>query len=283
MAILPQAEVEDWIKKTVGWFSNTDINREFNISTRQGMSARRVIIHRLVESMVIEKHLTKEGLYRLIQTHSELNFKNTEPYDFFQIKMPFNLENYVLFYPKNIAVIAGSSNSGKTAFLLNVIKLNMSNHDIWYFTSELGVEELRLRLDKFDIPIEAWNFHAVECSHNFQDVIRPNGLNIIDYLEFGEGVEFFQVADVFRHIVDKLENGICWIALQKKKKAELGRGAEFSLEKPRLYLSLDYGKIIIIKAKNWAIEGENPNGLSWKFKLINGCDFINIEQVIKNE
>jgi len=280
MIVLTQGAVQEWIKLTNGWFSTSDIDRELDVGSARGKSARRVILHRLVKEMLIEKHPTKEGLYRLIQHYNEMDYHNTDPYNFFPIQMPFNLEDHVLLHPKNIAVIAGSPNCGKTAFLLNVIKLNMNKHDIWYFTSELGTGELRLRLDKFDIPIQDWNFHAVECSQNFPDVIQPDALNIIDYLEFGSGVEFYQIADVFRRIVDKLQGGICWVALQKKRNAELGRGAEFSLEKPRLYLSLDNGKISIVKGKNWAREGENPNGLSWKFKLVAGCWFIDIEEII---
>jgi len=36
---------------------------------------------------------------------------------------PFKLENLVHLYPKNIIVLAGASNTGKTAFLLNVALL----------------------------------------------------------------------------------------------------------------------------------------------------------------
>ena len=59
--------------------------------------------------------------------------------------------------------------------------------------------------------------------------------------------------------------------------AELGRGAEFSLERARLYLSLDNGRLKIVKAKNWRTE-LNPNGMLYTFKLTDGCKFIQIEK-----
>ena len=70
-----------------------------------------------------------------------------------------------------------------------------------------------------------------------------------------------------------MKNGIAIVALQKKRGVELGRGAEFSLEKPRLYLSMENGEIKIVKAKNWRRKDVNPNGMVSKFKIVNGCDF----------
>jgi hypothetical protein len=64
------------------------------------------------------------------------------------------------------------------------------------------------------------------------------------------------------------------VALQKKRDAELGRGGDFGLEKPRLYLSMDKGKCTIQKAKNWVNPEKNPNGLVINFKVVGGCKFI---------
>jgi hypothetical protein len=88
---------------------------------------------------------------------------------------------------------------------------------------------------------------------------------------------FYQIGSELRQIHDRLKDGIAVIAMQKKKGAELGRGAEFSLEKPRLYLTMEPGVLKIVKGKNWAKPGFNPNNLEMKFKLINGCDFLEYE------
>jgi len=69
------------------------------------------------------------------------------------------------------------------------------------------------------------------------------------------------------------------ITVQKKQGATLGRGAEFSAEKPRLYLSLDTGKLTIVKGKNWAQPGVNPNGLKFSFQLVDGYKFVNIQEL----
>jgi hypothetical protein len=59
----------------------------------------------------------------------------------------------------------------------------------------------------------------------------------------------------------------------------MGRGAEFGLEKPRLYLSLGANRLEIVKGKNWAQEGINPNGMCWEFALVGGYKFVNIREV----
>ena len=70
----------------------------------------------------------------------------------------------------------------------------------------------------------------------------------------------------------KLQKGICIIALQKNRGTDLGLGGFRSMEKARLYLAMEPGKIKIVKAKNWATN-TNPNGLQLEFKLIQGCQF----------
>lgn len=159
-----------------------------------------------------------------------------------------------------------------TAFLFNIARYNMHKHKIVYFTSEMGAEEVKIRLSGFDCNYEDWNFPIIDRSSNFADVIRPDCINIIDFLEITDN--FYAIGGEIKKIFDKLGSGLAFIALQKKKGCELGRGAEFSMEKSRLYLSIDSGELKIVKAKNWAKPEYNPNGMKFKFKLVNGCKFI---------
>jgi hypothetical protein len=139
----------------------------------------------------------------------------------------------------------------------------------------MGKSELQNRLRQFEgIELQDWNFTAEERSSNFADVIRPGCVNIIDYLEISDN--FFMVAEYLKQIHDKLDSGIAIVALQKDPKAAQGRGGTFGLEKPRLYLNMDAGKILIRKAKNWTHPEQNPNGLVLNYKLVSGCKFITI-------
>ena len=174
---------------------------------------------------------------------------------------------------KNVCVVAGTQDSGKTAFALNFVAMNMNRGmDIKYQTSEMGGKELVDRLIKFEnIPLNDWaSVDFRECATNFHDNILPNGINIIDYLEVTDS--FWMVGDMVKKIFDKLDKGICLIAMQKDFKAELGRGGTFGLEKPRLYVTMtsnppEGGIAKIIKCKNWKNSGINPNGRSCNFKI----------------
>jgi hypothetical protein len=138
----------------------------------------------------------------------------------------------------------------------------------------MGPEELKLRITKFpDFNKTFWRkFKPRERASNFADAISPNSVNIIDYFEISDN--FYAIGGELRAIHDKLKDGIAIIAIQKKGTADLGRGAEFSLEKPRLYLTMNPGELKIVKGKNWAQPGRNPNGMVFKFKLINGAEFL---------
>ena len=175
-------------------------------------------------------------------------------------------------YPGNIAVIAGAANAGKTSFILNFICLNQKAHKVHLFSSEGGPEELNMRISKFDLPLDAWTFKAWDRTGDFSDVIKPDDVNVIDYLEIHD--EFYKIGGIIKGISDHLKNGFCLIALQKNSGRDEGLGGARGLEKPRLYLAMDNGRLKIVKGKSWANRGKNPNGLSINFKLVDGCKFM---------
>ena len=267
-------QIEDFVTGTSGWFSYEDIDKELGLLQPCDKANRRQIIKRLKDDGVIEAHPRNNKLLRYVKVAVRLvDFKAAGKKAPLVIKYPFSIERYFRTYPGNIVAIAGAADAGKTAFLFNFIRMNMADFSIYYQTSEMGDAELASRLEKFEgITLDEWNFTAEERSKDFADVIRPDCINIVDYLELTQ--DCYLVADYLKQIHDKLSSGMVIVALQKKRGAELGRGGDFGLEKPRLYLSMDAGKLTIQKAKNWADPQVNPNGLVLNFKIVNGCKFI---------
>jgi hypothetical protein len=277
-------ELREWVTQTKGWFRLQDIYKDLNVLSKEGQTAVRMALSRMVqaEPATLERHPTRNGEYRVIRVVLDNIAFTTDTVEPLDIQLPFKLHEYCLVLKKNIIVVAGSPGSGKTAFLLNVVQMNQRKHKIAYFSSEMGSEEFSIRLSKFDHPLDYWNFEAYERSDYFPDVVRPDIINIIDYYEIGDN--FFRIGEEFRQIHDKLRNGIAIIALQKRPPTrgkdgksysdELGRGGSFSLEKPRLYLSMDTGKLKVVKAKLWAQPEINPNGWEFEFKLAAGCRFV---------
>ena len=263
--------IEEWVRQTNGWFDYADIDREFNLVTSKAKHNRLMILKRLEESVTIESHKSNNRLYRFVNTTVRLiDFKAVNVRQPIAVKYPFGIEKLFNTYPGNLIVLAGSADSGKTAFLLNFIRNNMVDFPIYYQSSEMGPEELASRLENFEgIDLQDWNFTAEERSYNFADSIRPDCINIVDYLEFIGG-EYWRLGDYLREIHDKLSSGIALVAIQKKRGEPIGRGGDLGLEKPRLYLTMEASRIKIQKAKNW-VTADNPNGKVLDFKIVKGC------------
>jgi hypothetical protein len=265
-------EVREWLEVTTGdHFMTTDVHRELQLTTRREKKTLTMILTRLCTEGVLEKYGGRAGQYRVINAEaSEIDWLNaeTEPLG---LKWPLGEEQFVYTYPKSVSIIAGSPDGGKTAWLLNFIRLNMNRFPIHYFSSEMGGAELHKRLRLFDLPLNAWKFRALERATGFADVIRPDDINIIDYMEIHEN--HYLIGKWIKEVFDKLKKGIAIIAIQKKPGANMGVGGVTTLEKPRLYVTMEHGKARIEKAKNWTSQ-INPNGLECQFKLIKGCKFI---------
>ncbi len=269
-------EVTKWVAVTQGYFAVTNCYNELQLVTKQQKNAARVAICRLVEKGVLERHRQRDAIYRRIERECEEIDWRRAPTQALNIDWPLGLSALTKIYPGNIVVVAGVQNSGKTAFLLDFIKRNMRNNQIGYFNSEMGATELKLRLQKFeDVRLDDWKMKVWERSGNFADVIKPDAVNVIDFLEIHK--DFWEVGGMLKDIHSKLREGIAIVALQKSKGKEVGRGGDMGLEKPRLYLAMDSGIITIVKCKNWQ-EEQNPNGLSKRFRLMQGWKFIEDSQ-----
>ncbi len=266
------SELREWVELQTGYFFLTNCYKELHFFQKEQQNAVRVALLRMVKEGILDKHPTESGRYRRVENQAEVIDFLSVSNSCLDVKWPFEIERLYRAMPKNIVVVAGCPDSGKSAFCLEFARLNMSSNEVFYFSSEMGAMELRDRLSKFGMPLENWRrCKFLERSSNFADVIRPDAVNIVDFLEISN--DPWMVGGYLKAIHDRLRNGICIVALQKKRGQELGRGAEFSLEKPRLYLSMESGCLKIVKCKNWFDSQRNPNGLSVKFKLLAGCKF----------
>jgi len=240
-----------------------------------------IILKRLSEgeNKLIIKTVGVVGSYKTINKTAKLidladrsDLKGELP-----VKFPFGIENYIKPMPGCVYVIAGETDSGKSAFLMNFAKKNTLLFNVNYFSSEMGKQELLDRTDHFWPNIgddKNFNFYE-DCYEDFEQMIRPDEINIIDYLELFD--EFWKMAERIDKIGRALKNGIAFIALQKPKNREEGTGGERTKNLARLYLSLSPGMLKIVKAKNWRDPKLNPNGLTIPWKLAEGCKFYNTE------
>lgn len=270
------ADIKGFLEFVEAEFDIKTLYTELDAKDPVGMNAIRQAVKRLVDTRVVEP--VGRGWYRKVDRDAqaiEFLTASVQPLDF---TLPLDVHSYINIYPGNILVIAGEQNVGKTGYLLETVRLNMDRHRIRYFSSEMGASELKVRLDLYDdIKTKDWNFKAFERGAQFQDVIEPGEVNIIDFLEVTD--EFWKVGTYLAKIHERLGGtGLAIVALQKGKNKDFGRGGDMGLEKPRLYLTLSrqqdmQGAVAqMVKAKNWKTT-VNPNGMLRPFHCIMGHKF----------
>lgn len=266
-------EIKDWINQSEGYFSTSELMQFLQVFDKAEKNKVYMALSRLRHDGFIEKAGVRHGVFRRVVSELEaMDWMNADCTEF-DVKLPLGLNEFVEIYPNNITVVAGTPDSGKTALLMNIAKDNMNQHEVHYFNSEMGVSEFRKRMmNHREIKLSDWKIHAWSRAGNFSDCIDPKAINIIDFLEITDA--FYKVSEEIDDIYRKLDGGLAFIGLQKGYGQDLGRGGTFSLEKPRLYLAMDYGKIKIVKAKNWRDPSRNPNGMTKEFKLAGGASFI---------
>jgi len=265
-------DIQKWVETTTGPFSITDC-----VNSIQGMSVRdrpniRTALHRLKDRGVIEATGKREGIYRLIQNDCpEMDWRNA-PDKEIPFVLPLGLNDLVSLYGKSLIVVAGQSNQGKSAILLNMIKDNMKKFNIHYFTSEFGPSKVKKRFSLFDdVSLDDWTVKVYARAHDFHDIIKPDEINIIDWL--WSGTAFYEAGGDLVKIFNKLNGGIAAVALQKDPGKEYGRGGAITMDLASLYLSVFPGEVKIIKAKDWKTD-DNPNGKTMKIKIVKASKLI---------
>lgn len=256
-----QAEVDSYIVVTSGYFSVTDCYNVLQVVTKEDKAAVRTALNRR-KGKTIEKYGKKDGVYQRIDTELEMIDFTEDEGARSAVLLPLDLHELVDVCEGNIVLVAGGFNSGKTSFALNVLQMNKNRMRIRYLSSEMKGGEFKRRWRTFGLPNDFWlpdeMTEYVALKNNLGGSILPDGLNIVDYLEFPDG-DFTQGAEYMRQVHDKLTTGVAIVCIQQKENAKLPRSGDLVMEKPRLAISFKkiptdtedvWGVVEIQKAKN---------------------------------
>ena len=242
-------EVRQWVLTTSGNFLTTECHKDLGLTTRDHKKAATMAFLRLQKEGVIARCGMKNGSYRLIEhDNTTIDFLNADPDDYLSFTFPLGIERKTRIFPKSIIILAGVTGTGKTTYILDFIQQNMNSHKIVYHNSEMSAQALNSKLRQFNrtgtFPLSAWEFEARQWKGN-PDVIDPDGVNIIDYLQAGTNA--WEIQGAISQILEKLTRGVAIIAIQKKPGAAYGTGGVYSAMDASLVLSLEWGKASITK------------------------------------
>ena len=274
---LTQAVVEQFVALMHGRFTNRDIWNELDIGSVEGRAHLRQIMRRMAAAGIV-RDLPDGGYERVNGQCPEIDWQSADLNNTVDLRFPFEIEKYAKVYPKSIIVVAGSKNSGKTAFLYNFIVMNFDIHLIDLYNSETGPEQMKERFSAWpDIPSPApWG--TFERYDHFADVIKPDRISVIDYLDLNS--EVYLVGTEIDAMFRKLTTGVVVVAIQKPppivtyvkgvKKVidrDLGYGGGFSAKRSVLYVSLSDHKAKLVYVKTPKNKKLDPTNKQWTYNL----------------
>lgn len=274
-------EIQQFLSYNKGHlFTASQIDGQFNYGMRATKRYRWQILEELVKKGELEKKGT--GKYRIPdEALEEIDILGANIENSVIIAWPLGLEKYIKTYHQSINIIAGAPGSGKTGFLYDFTLRNMNNPmGLTLFSNDMTAEEMKERMINSDIELpEDLPFKVYERYDNFADVIVPDGINVVDYLDMNS--EVYLIGEEIEKVYRKLKRGIAVIAIQKKPGQDIGLGGIFSWKRAKLYLSLDsiksggafYHRLKIIKARGRADPDVNPKDMEITFYLVKGIQF----------
>ncbi len=280
--------IDEWLVLHQGERFDLDtICRHLSITDREGKHQVAKKLWYEVDRGNLEK---SDRLYSYIDnTYSLVDWVNANGSNTLNFKWPYGVEDesrfgfdgHVLISPGDIIVVAGMSNMGKTCFCLNLLWANMDTHQCTLMGNEYTPIKFKRRASNMTWanPIDdngKPKFELIERRERWKDIIRPNNINIIDWINLADN--FYQIGAIIEGIQSKLKKGIAVITLQKSEDKKHGLGGGFSEHLASFYISIDYERLTVVKAKEW--ETVNPNGKTYGFQIVDrGSKFNYIREI----
>jgi hypothetical protein len=159
--------------------------------------------------------------------------------DNFDVKLPLEIADFARVSQGDLVVISGEKSSGKSCFLGETALLNRNQIHINYIVTE-NVRKIAKRFLLWGYSETDIRQHMtfIEArARNYDNVIKPDSLNILDYYNPKDG-DFTKVAKELESMASQLESGILVVGIQKATNAPYARGGELSNELSQLTVVL---------------------------------------------
>jgi len=283
--------VDRWLTLHQGEEFDLDtICRQLNISA---VERRHDVVKKLAYEVTTGKLEKSKKMYRYLSTIVQyIDWVHASTTTTIRLNWPrgrldgtgFGFVGRVVVSPGDIIVLAGVSNAGKTSFCLNLLFENLEVIPCVLMGNEYQANKFRRRVEHMTWanPIDEATglpkFELIKRYDNWKDVIRPDALNIIDWINLADN--FWSIGAIIEGIQSKLHDGVAVISLQKSEVKTLGRGGDFSRDLSSIYLAIDPGRLTVVKCKEW--QEVYPQGKTYSFELTQaGTVFGKIHEIAK--
>ena len=275
-----------------GIFTLTDCYNALDVKDAKGKASIRKAIERLCRQRLLEKSGTKGGVYRKPNSSYEVIDLDGSVPDPLNVELPLRIDQLCNVYNGMTILAEGEKSTGKSAFGIETAWLNrkLFPGKVRYMQNgELNKQMLTIRLmlrpqETYPIKKFSESIEFITRHRDWWDIVNPEGLNIIDYIE--EHEKKYLIPDYIARIQERLTTGIALIILQRVPGRDYGTGGAEIRNKPSVIVALKrQGKINSvhiedIKSYNqqnigtlFGDEVTNPRGLWREYNLIDGWKF----------
>ena len=266
-------EVREWVQSQDGHFSVTDGHKALDLVTPSLRHSFNVIMTRLKEKGIIEKHGEKSGVYRKVaRDFQEQRWWEASGQPLY-VRFPLGIHDLAKVFAGNTILLEGQKSQGKSAFALEFARLNRTiipDRKVRYQNVEMSDDEIAKRIDSYPAEMMTradWqkSVEFIRRTESWWDIVDPEGVNVIDYLI--EYEKSYMIADFVWKIHKKLTTGIALVIVQRDPRKPYGQGGYNVRNIPRLIISLRDHTAKLEDVKSfWETLPGNPSGKARKYK-----------------
>jgi putative DNA primase/helicase len=241
--------VKEWATLSHGKFTTAEIDRELGFATLEDRRSREQALNDLLRDGTLEHDDTRRGTYRARDCEMRrMDITGGTADEVFELYLPFDLYGKIRLSPRNIVMIAGEANAGKTTIALEILKENLEMYShldtkFYYLSSEMSDAEMSSTLRRFGSIKDFERCNFFDKQFEPYDAIKAdpemqNGIVFIDFLET-RGGDYSKTVSEVQKIYEAMGNGIVILLVQKQPGKEHAKGGSGMLEKPRFALNLE--------------------------------------------
>ena len=300
MAGVTQAQLEMYLEALRGREVHINtIMRDLRLDNDQAQDLRVLLCGRLRERRFTKPSGKRDGWFKVLRDVKPIRIGNVNPAEVYDFAFPSSYNDYTSFgfeelmtvSPGDLIVIAGRSNAGKSAIAHSILGENIPKHECVLMGNEVvGADGFIMPKFYRRLKRMEWaqmfngdgelNFELLPVGEDYEDYIRENKLNIIDWISIPKDV--WMIGSVLDAIKKSVGKGVAVAVLQKKKDVDYGYGGEPTEHYADVYMKIDRlgnweSRLTLGKIKE---PKGRVTGRMWGFEIIDGgANLTNIREI----